>query len=182
MQDLSLHILDIAENSIEAHATRIDIRIKEDTRGDRMTLEISDDGQGMDERLLKRALDPFVSTKKTRRIGLGLSLLAQAAQAAEGHLTLQSQPGRGTRVRATFRLSHIDLKPLGDIAQTLATLIVAHPELDIRYTHQAGRKTYTFNTRNLRSELDGISLATPHLVGLIKKDIQDGITRIRRTS
>ena len=122
MRDLSLHILDIAENSVEARARRIDIRIEENHRLDRMTLEIVDDGAGMDKDIASRALDPFVTTKKTRRIGLGLPLLVQAARAAGGKLTLRSRPGRKTKVRATFRLSHIDRKPLGDIAQTLAYL------------------------------------------------------------
>jgi anti-sigma regulatory factor (Ser/Thr protein kinase) len=181
MQDLSLHILDIAENSVEARAKRLDIQIEENYRLDRMTLEIADDGAGMDKELQARALDPFVTTKKTRRIGLGLSLLAQAADAAGGSLTLRSRPGLGTKVRATFQLSHIDLKPLGDIAQTLATLIVAHPALNIRYVHKVDERTYIFDTQELRSELGAISLATPHVVAMIKKDIQDGIHQIRRT-
>jgi anti-sigma regulatory factor (Ser/Thr protein kinase) len=182
MEDLSLHILDIAENSIEAQAKRIDIRIEENHRLDRMILEISDDGRGMDKALRVKALDPFVTTKTSRRIGLGLSLLAQAAKAAAGKLTLRSRPGRGTKVRATFELSHIDRKPLGDIAQTLATLIVAHPGLDIRYVHQADQRTYVFDTRDLRSQLGGISLATPQIVAVIRKAIQEEIHKIRRTS
>ena len=182
MRDLSLHILDIAENSIEARARRIDIRIEENRLRDRLTLEIADDGQGMDKELLDRALDPFVTTKKTRRIGLGLPMLAQAAKAAGGKLSLTSRPGRQTRVRATFRLGHIDLKPFGDIAQTLAVLIAGHPEIDIRYAHKTDGRIFRFDTRDLRAQLGGLSLATPHAIALIRKDINDGLTRIRRLS
>jgi len=181
MEDLSLHILDIAENSIEAQAKRIDIRIEENPRLDRMILVLSDDGRGMDKKLRARALDPFVTTKTVRRIGLGLSLLAQAAKAAGGKLTLRSRPGQGTKVRATFELSHVDRKPLGNIAQTLAMLIVAHPDLDIRYSHKSGKKTYIFDTQDLRSQLGGLSLAAPQVVAVIKKTIQEGIQEIRRT-
>ena len=182
MEDLSLHILDIAENSVEAGAKRIDVRVVENSRRDLLTLKISDDGRGMDKALLKKATDPFVTTKKTRRIGLGLSLLAQAAEAAEGTITLSSRPGRGTKVRATFRLSHIDRQPLGDIAQTLAVLIAGHPDIEIRYAHRTDGWTYVFNTRNFRAQLESVSLATPQAMALIKKDINDGLTRIRRTS
>ena len=182
MRDLSLHILDIAENSIEARARRIDIRIEESRRLDRLTLEIVDDGRGMDKELLERAIDPFVTTQKTRRIGLGLPLLAQAAEAAGGKLSLASRPGRKTKVRATFQLSHIDLKPLGDIAQTLAVLIAGHPEIDLRYAHKTDGRIFRFDTRKLRAQLGEISLATPHVLALINKEIQDGLIQIRRTS
>jgi len=182
MKDLSLHILDIAENSIEARARRIDIRVEESRRLDRLTLEITYDGRGMTPELLGRAKDPFVTTKTERRIGLGLPLLAQAAEAAGGTMSLASHPGRRTKVRATFRLGHIDLKPLGDIAQTLAVLIAGHPEIDIRYAHKTDGRIFRFDTRDLRVQLGEISLATPHVIALIKKEIHDGLTQIRRTS
>jgi len=182
MRDLSLHILDIAENSIAAGARRIDIRIEESRRLDRLTLEIADDGRGMDKALLARALDPFVTTKTTRRIGLGLPLLAQAAEAAGGKLSLSSRPGRQTKVQATFRLGHIDLKPLGDVAQTLTVLIVGHPEIDFRYVHKADGRVFRFDTRDLRAQLDGLSCATPHVLAVIRKEINDGLIRIRRRS
>jgi NADH:ubiquinone oxidoreductase subunit E len=155
MQDLSLHILDIAENSIEAGARRIVIRIEERPRLDRLTLEIADDGRGMNDELLARAKDPFVTTKTGRRIGLGLPLLAQAAEAAGGALSIASRPGRSTRVQATFRLSHIDRKPLGDIAQTMAVLIAGHPDIDVlpfRYARSpdSPRRHYAFDPPDRR--------------------------------
>jgi signal transduction histidine kinase len=149
MEDLSLHILDIAENSISASAGRIEIRIEEDQANDLLTLEISDDGRGMDEHMLKKALDPFFTTRKTRRVGLGLSLLAQAARQSGGTMDVTSQPQKGTSVRATFRLSHPDCKPMGDIAQTMQTLVVAHPEIDFVLEMKTNDSIYRFDSREI---------------------------------
>jgi anti-sigma regulatory factor (Ser/Thr protein kinase) len=182
MEDLSLHILDIAENSVEAQAKKIYIRLEENRRQDRLTLEIADDGQGMDKEFLTRALDPFVTTKKARRVGLGLPLLAEAAKAAGGTFVLRSRPGRGTKVRAMFQLSHIDLKPLGDIAQTLTTLIASHPEIDIRYRHKAGGRTYTFATRAFRIKLGGIPINSPPIIRLIRENVEEGLDQLGRKS
>lgn len=147
MEDLSLHILDIVENSIAALAKRIEIRIDEDQAKDLVTIEIKDDGNGMDEQTLKKALDPFFTTRKTRRVGLGLSLLAQAAKDSEGTFDLSSGPGEGTTVNATFHLSHPDCKPMGDIGQTMRVLVTAHPGIDFLYEHKKDNSTYRFDTR-----------------------------------
>jgi signal transduction histidine kinase len=152
MEDLSLHILDIVENSIAAMAKRIEIRIDEDRAKDLVTIEIRDDGKGMDEQTLKKALDPFFTTRTTRRVGLGLSLLAQAARDSEGTFDLSSSPGEGTTVNATFRLSHPDCKPMGDIGQTIRVLVMSHPEIDFLYEHKTDNSTYRFDTREVRKE------------------------------
>ena len=175
MEDLSLHVLDIAENSIEASAHRVAIRVEESTSKDLLVLEITDDGRGMSPRLLARALDPFVTTKQRKRIGLGIPLLAQAARATGGRVTLRSLPGRGTRVRATFRLSHIDLQPLGDTAETLTVLMVGHPDVHFRYTHKTDAGSYVFRTRSSEASPAGL-----RAISGIKKDIRSGIARIRR--
>ncbi len=151
MEDLSLHILDIAENSISASAKRIEIRIDEDEAKDLLTIEIRDDGKGMDEQTLKKVLDPFFTTRTTRRVGLGLSLLAQAARETDGNLELDSRNGEGTTVRATFGFSHPDRKPMGDILETIRTLVVSHPEIDFLYEHRKNDSIYRFDTR----ETDG---------------------------
>jgi anti-sigma regulatory factor (Ser/Thr protein kinase) len=135
MQDLSLHILDVAENAIAASASRIEILIAEDTARDLLTLVISDNGRGMDDETLQNALDPFYTTRTTRRIGLGLPLLAQAAREGGGKLEIASQPAHGTTVTATFQLSHPDRKPLGDVAETLRTILAGRPELDLHFEY-----------------------------------------------
>jgi len=136
MQDLSLHILDIVENSIAASASRIRISIVEDTSRDLLFLEITDNGKGMDAEARQKALDPFFTTRTTRRVGLGLPLLAQAAREGGGSFELDSEPGRGTTVRAVFQLSHPDRKPLGDIAETLQTILIGRPELDLQFEYK----------------------------------------------
>ncbi len=130
MEDLSLHILDIAENSVAAKADRIEIRVVVDKKNDLLSLEIIDNGTGMDKDTIKKALDPFYTSKTVRRVGLGLSLLSESAKAANGKLTLESKKGKGTRVKAEFQFSHIDRKPLGDIDQTIITLVMGNPDID----------------------------------------------------
>lgn len=169
MDDLSLHILDVAENSIEAGARNIEIGIAEDLKADRLTIEIRDDGRGMDEATLKRVLDPFYTTRKVRRVGLGLSFLQHAAQLAQGNLSIQSQVGQGTTVRATFQHSHIDRKPLGDMAKTLITLVIGHPEIRFRYAHQKNGQKGEIDTRDLEKAGELSSLSTIELMNLIKR-------------
>lgn len=147
MEDLSLHILDIAENSISASAKRIEIRIDEDETNDLLTIEIKDDGKGMDEQSLQKVLDPFFTTRTTRRVGLGLSLLAQAARETDGTIELDSKNGEGTTVKASFRFSHPDRKPMGDIDETLRTLVVGHSGIDFLYEHKKNNSIYRFDTR-----------------------------------
>lgn len=147
MEDLSLHILDVAENSISGSAKRVEIRIDEDPEKDVLTIEIKDDGKGMDEQTRQKALDPFFTTRTTRRVGLGLSLLAQAARESDGKIELDSKPGQGTTVKATFRYSHPDRKPMGDIHETIRTLVVGHPEIDFLYEHEKNGSVYRFDTR-----------------------------------
>ena len=135
MEDLSLHILDIAENSVAAAARGIQILINEDSIGDKLYLEIRDDGEGMEEEAKAKVLDPFFTTRTTRRIGLGLPLLAQAARDSGGDLEVESAPGEGTTVRARFQLSHPDRKPLGDVASTLGAILAGRPELIVSFLY-----------------------------------------------
>jgi hypothetical protein len=181
MQDLSLHILDVVENSIKAEAGRVEIRIRHDRERDLFTLEIEDDGTGMDEETVKKALDPFFSTKTTRRFGLGLPLLAEAARATDGDFSIESRPGEGTKIRARFHASHIDMKPLGDMAQTLVTLIMGHPEVDIHFSHYINESAqYSLDTQEIKAELDGISIASPEVIRFIKDHINEGYQNLRR--
>ena len=153
MEDLSLHLLDIVENSLTAAATEIRILIDEDTANDRLVLEIRDDGEGMNEEMQKKALDPFFTTRTTRRVGLGLPLLAQAARESGGHFEVSSVPGEGTTVRAIFQLSHPDRKPMGDIAGTLCTILAGRPELDLVFEYKRDQVVIdTLDTRLCRRD------------------------------
>ena len=178
VQDLSLHILDIVENSLAAGAGRVEIRIEEDLRADRMVLEIIDDGCGMDETMVKQALDPFFTTKTVRRVGLGLPLLAEACRICNGELCLQSCPGEGTTVKATFQHSHLDRKPLGQMGDTLITLIVGHPEVDLLYEHRKDGKVFSLDTREIKSDLGDVPLNAPQVVSALRTLISSGLEEL----
>lgn len=180
MEDLSLHILDVAENSINAEALKIEIRILDQKANDLLILEIIDDGKGMDAENVKKALDPFFSTKTTRRFGLGLPLLAEAARTANGDFSIESRPGKGTRIKATFQTSHIDMKPLGDIALTLVTLILGHPEVEILFSHHIDQAQYILDTTEIKSHLNGLSIASPEVIRFIRQHIKEGLDNLRR--
>ncbi len=153
MEDLSLHILDIVENSIRAKASRIEIKVIEDIRKDLLTIEIKDNGQGIDEETVKKVLDPFFTTRTTRRVGLGLPLLSQAARESGGDVEIESKVSRGTRVKATFGYSHIDRKPLGNMGATLTTLIAGNPEVDFIYEHKNDELEYRLDTKEIRTRI-----------------------------
>ena len=154
MEDLSLHILDIVENSIRAKASRIEIEVVEDIGKDLLTIEIKDNGQGIDEETIKKVLDPFYTTRTTRKVGLGLPLLSQAAKESGGDVEIESKVGRGTRVKATFVYSHIDRKPLGNIETTLTTLIAGNPEVDFIYEHKKDELEYRLDTKEIRARIE----------------------------
>jgi len=150
---LSLHILDIVENSIRAKASRIEIKVIEDMKKDLLTIEIRDNGQGIEEETVQKILDPFFTTKPTRKVGLGLPLLSQAARESGGDIEIESKVGRGTRVKATFGYSHIDRKPLGSMETTLTTLIAGNPEVDFVYEHKRDELEYRLDTREIRARI-----------------------------
>lgn len=178
MNDLSLHILDIAENSIGAGATLVTIAITEDTVGDLLTLEIGDNGKGMSADAVRRAIDPFYTTRTTRKVGLGLSLLSQSAREAEGGVSVTSQTGAGTKVTATFRHSHIDRKPLGDLAATMSVLVAGNPAIDFVLAYGINGRTYSLDTRALRRELEEVPLNAPPVIAFIRDDISEGIAAL----
>ncbi|HHF52290.1 MAG: ATP-binding protein [Candidatus Aminicenantes bacterium] len=180
MEDISLHILDIAENSIKAKAKNIKIKFHENTKKDKTILEIADDGEGMNKKTLNKALNPFFTTKNTRTVGLGLSLLSESAKAANGTFSIKSKPGKGTHLKAVFQTSHIDRKPMGDIASTLISIISGHPEVNLVYAHQLNGKKYRLNTKKIKSQLNGIRINSPEVLQIIKSNIKKGLDYIGR--
>lgn len=184
MRELSLHILDIAENGISAGADCIRILLEEARRADLLTIRISDNGHGMPAEKVEKLTDPFITSRTTRRVGLGLSLLAAAAERCEGKLKVKTAPGAGTEVEATFRYSHIDRAPVGDMAATITTLIMGNPQIDFVYTHIVDGKDFTMDTRELKAELGNDSLTNPvvihHLTASIRKSLGRLISANRR--
>jgi anti-sigma regulatory factor (Ser/Thr protein kinase) len=174
VKELSLHILDILENAVEAAASRIEIRIDEDPSRDDMTIAIRDNGRGMEPETAERTLDPFYSTRKTRHIGLGLPLFSEAARRCEGALRIDSEPGKGTAVTATFRCSHIDRAPLGDIATALLAILLSERPVDLDYVHRIEGKEFRFDTSEIRKELGEVPLAHPKVREWFDRFIREG--------
>lgn len=179
MEDLSLHVLDVAENGISAGASVIRISIEENLDADLLTIVIEDNGKGMSPEFLDRVLDPFVTTRSTRRVGLGLSLFEQSAMEADGSLTIESTIGIGTKIVATMRHGHIDRKPMGDMASTILTLIEGNPSVDFVYNHRKNGNAYVLDTREIRSALGDVPLNHPQVVSLIKDNLLEGLGQIQ---
>ncbi len=183
MDDLSLHVLDIIENSVAAGATAIHLSITEDTEKNLIVIEIVDNGQGMDEETVKAALDPFYTTKTVRKVGLGLSMLAQAASEAGGGFDIRSAPGKGTKVEAKFVYDHIDRKPLGDMAETIAAFIAGSGEdVDLIYAHRKDGREFIFNTTDVKEVLEDVSIRHPEVISFIKEEIRAGLKSIAKRS
>ena len=179
MKELSLHILDIIQNSVKAGATLIEIEIAEDEKDDMFRFSVKDNGCGMSKELLDKVRDPFTTTRTTRKAGLGIPLLEAAALQCNGWLDISSEPGKGTMLTANFQLSHIDRAPLGDMAQTITTVISGNPEIDFRYSHCNNGKTFAFSTEECRQVLQGVPLDTPEVIAWIEEAVREGLSEIQ---
>lgn len=180
MEDLSLHILDIAENSIGAGATVITISIIEDTRSGLLTVEIKDNGKGIPEELIEKVLDPFYTSRTTRKVGLGLPLFAQSAKETGGDISIRSHKDTGTVVRAHFKQGHIDMKPLGNIAETIVILITGNPDIDFFFSYRKNKKHFTFDTRQVKKELEGVPINSPLVLSPIRQYLIESIAVIKK--
>lgn len=178
MKDISLHILDIAENALKAQATRIEIHIIEDIENDLLRVQILDNGKGMDDKVIQTVTDPFVTTRTERRVGMGLPLLAESARMTGGDIRIQSEPGKVTLIEADFIYSNIDRKPLGDIIQTMIMLIAGNPEIHFHYYHKKTNQSYCMDTEELRKHLEEIPINHPDVIRFIRKDMEEGLKEL----
>lgn len=161
MEELALHVLDLIQNSLEAGARRLVLTVVEDRAQGILSVQLVDDGRGMDASTQKRVFDPFFTSRTTRRVGLGLPLLAATAESTGGRVELESRPGEGTRVRAHLYTSHIDCPPLGDLALTVAVTVAVNPKVEFLYTHTVDDRSIEFDTGKLRSRLGEVPLSDP---------------------
>lgn len=173
MTEISLHILDAAENSVRADASLISILVWVDRGNDRLTAVITDDGCGMTKNETLKVTDPFYTTRKTRRVGLGIPFFKYAAECTGGDFSIQSIPGQGTSVTAVFQLSHIDRMPLGDINGTITTLITCNPDKDIHYIYRYNDSSFELDTRNFRKILGDIPFDEPKISSFIKEYLRE---------
>lgn len=177
MKTISDHVLDIAQNALEAKATLIDIIIIENKFDDIYMLSINDNGCGMNEKILQLAENPFFTTRTSRKVGLGIPLLKQNATASNGTFKLSSDEGKGTSIKAVFQLSNIDRPPTGDIWNSVFLLLVGNPEIHYKYTHTTDKGTFAIDSVELRTLLEGISLQQGDVrkafIELIKNNLED---------
>ena len=184
MRELSLHLLDICENSVKAGASLVEIGVRASPEEDRLTLTVTDDGCGMSKEFLARVTDPFTTTRTTRKVGMGIPLFQMAAETAGGSFEIQSEVGRGTRVRAAFQLSHIDRAPLGNLPDTLCALLSdsttnAGKQVDFLLDYAVGDRSFRFDTRELRAELgEGIPLDEPEILNFVRNLLEENIIEI----
>ena len=177
MKELSLNILDIAENSVKARASLTEITVKE--LDDTLTLIIKDDGVGMSEETLRSVTDPFYTTRKTRNVGLGIPLLKLAAEQTGGNISIISKmaddrdPSHGTTVTALFYKNHLDFTPLGDVVSSIVTLIMGHPDTDFLFTHELPSGTVALDTRELREVLEGVPLDNFEVICWIRENLTE---------
>jgi hypothetical protein len=175
VEDLSLHILDIVENATRAGADLVEIIVTENKERDLFQITIRDNGRGMGSDMLGKIRDPFATTRTERRVGLGIPMLDQAAREAEGDLVIHSAKSKGTEIIATFKSSHIDRKPLGDIGSTLITLIMGNPDIDFLFRHESNGEETSIDTREIKAELGEIRITEPSVLNIIR-ELFDGIS------
>ena len=180
MKEISLNILDIAENSVKAKASLTEIYV--DEAGDTLTLTIKDDGCGMDEETVRSVVDPFYTTRKTRSVGLGIPLLKLACEQTGGSLDISSskdEDSHGTTLRAIFFKNHIDFTPLGDVISSVTTLIQGHPDTDFLFRHTAESGEVSLDTREIREVLEDVPLDTYEVICWIRDNLEEQYNEIK---
>ncbi len=180
MKELSLHLLDIAENSINAGASHVTISIDENTNEDRLTMSVKDNGKGMTPEMALRIVDPFTTSRTTRKVGLGIPLLKAAAEMCNGFLSVTSQPGVGTELVVQFERGHIDRMPIGDLTGTILHLVVGSPDTHWTFIYKADDEIFEFDDQFLKDELDGIPLSEPEVLSFIRNELTNGIKKISK--
>ncbi len=179
MRELALHILDITENSVSAQAKHVEISLDVDFERDRLVIAISDDGCGMDEEMVKKVCDPFTTTRKTRSVGMGLPLFKYSAESSGGSFSIRSEKGKGTRVQAEYRISHVDRMPLGDFGGVVLQLITMHPEVDFRFSVKNGERSGQLDTAELKEILgDTAALNEPAIRNFLREYIEENLVSL----
>jgi len=178
LRELSLHLLDIAGNSIAADAAGIVVSVREDLTADELWLEVTDNGKGMSAKMFASVLNPFTTSRKNRKVGLGIPLLKQAAEACGGYVRIESELGKGTKVAAKFQHSHIDRAPLGNLEDTFLTLLLCAPSVHWVFTYQYNQQSYKFDDAEFKEALGDIPLSDFRVIDYLSTTIHDGISNV----
>ena len=177
MEELSLHLLDLIQNSVKAGASLIEIIITE--KAGLLTIELNDNGCGMSEEFLQRVESPFTTTRTTRKVGLGIPLFKQAALMAGGDFGIISRQGEGTRIKASFEINNIARAPMGDLAGTILGQVLSTPVTpDYRLLYAVEDASFEFDTREIRRQLEGVPLDAPDVIAWMKDYLEEGIREL----
>ena len=174
--------MDIFQNAISADASQVSLDIVENTPGNTLQLEFADNGKGMTEEMARKVTDPFFTTRTTRKVGLGLSLLKQNAERTGGSFTLESEEGKGTRVTVRFILDHLDRPVLGDVTGAVLLTVIANPGTGFVYSHTKNGKNYRFSTEEALEALGGIQLNDPLVYPYLREMIEENLSDIGVTT
>jgi len=179
MDELSLNILDIAQNSISAEASLVEIDIEENDSSDRIIIRVKDNGKGMSDDFLKTVEDPFITTRTTRKIGLGISFLKEAAEMTGGRIELKSELGVGTTISAFFVKSHIDRQPIGNLTETIITLVTLNPDIDFYIKYIVNENEFVFSTQEVKVLLgDDTPLNSPAIASFLTEYVSEHIENL----
>ncbi len=178
MRELSLNVLDIAQNSVRAEASLIKIELIESTKDNTLEISVSDDGKGMTPEQLQRVRDPFFTTRTTRKVGMGIPLFRMAAEMTGGSFDIESTPGVGTKTTARFCTDHLDFTPVGDMCSTVVMLITMNLHIDFVYVRQADEKSFTLDTRQLKEILGDVPLNEPSIAAWLKDYITENTKQL----
>ncbi len=173
MRELSLHILDIMQNSIKAEATHIHLEVNEQILENTLTIIIEDNGKGMSQEMCNQVTNPYVTTRTLRKVGLGLPFFKQLCDECEGQLKIESELGKGTRIEASMSYNHIDRLPLGNIGSTLGTVIMAKPDIHYTYTHIYNSKSFQLDTLQIKEILDGVPIENIEVIQWLQCYIEE---------
>ena len=178
MRELSLNILDIAQNSIAAGASLTEILVKENTAEKTLLIGIYDNGKGMSEEQVKNVQDPFFTTRTTRKVGMGIPLFKLATEQTGGSFKITSELGVGTKVDALFKTDSIDFTPLGDIEATVSTIVSMNEDKDFVYTRSVDEKEFVFKTQDIKKILDGVPLSEPSVIKWVEDYIRENTEQL----
>lgn len=179
MRELALHLLDIAENSVAAKAANIKITVGEYMSTDRLYMSVQDDGVGMNAEMVARVIDPFFTSRTTRKVGLGIPLLKEAAEACNGYLRIHSEPGQGTLLDVEFQHSHIDRMPLGDLPATILHLVIGYPHIHWVFNYSTDQADFLFDDAPIKNELQDLSLSEPDVISFLRSLLYEGVQNLQ---
>ncbi|MDD4848022.1 MAG: ATP-binding protein [Bacteroidales bacterium] len=178
MKELSEHILDILHNSLSANATTVSLTITENREKDEYNIAIADNGKGIPPEVLQRVTDPYTTSRTTRKVGMGLPLFKMTAEQTGGTLSIESEVGKGTTVFVTMSHKNIDRPALGDIEGTLVLLASSFLDRRFIYHHITEKDTFTFDTEEIKQELDGVPMNNPQVIRFLKDMIKENLEAI----